>query len=65
MAIDTAEMVREDELLGKLISAREQIFNEVRKVIVAQDEIVDQMLISFFVGGHSFVSGVPDSRRRC
>src|SRR5689334_2151774 len=59
MAIDTADMVREDELLGKLISARDQILHEVRKVIVAQDEIVDQVLISLFCGGHSLVSGVP------
>ncbi|MBI3653014.1 MAG: MoxR family ATPase [Acidobacteria bacterium] len=59
MALDTADIVREDELLGKLISAREQIRHEVQKVIVAQDEIVDQVLISLFVGGHSLVSGVP------
>jgi MoxR-like ATPase len=59
MAIDTKDVIREDELLGKLISAREQILHEVRKVIVAQDEIVDQVLISLFVGGHSLVSGVP------
>jgi MoxR-like ATPase len=59
MAIDTQEVVREDELLGKLIAARDQIFSEVRKVIIAQDEVVDQALISLFVGGHSLVSGVP------
>jgi MoxR-like ATPase len=59
MAIDTREVVREDALLEKLLSAREQIIHEVRKVIVGQDEIVDQVLISLFVGGHSLVSGVP------
>jgi MoxR-like ATPase len=31
----------------------------VRKVIIAQDEVVDQALISLFVGGHSLVTGVP------
>lgn len=59
MAIDTQEVIREDELLEKLIAARDQIRGEVRKVIVAQDEIVDQTLISLFVGGHSLVTGVP------
>ncbi len=59
MAIDTQEIVREDELLEKLVAARDRIFNEVRKVIIAQDEVVDQTLISLFVGGHSLVSGVP------
>jgi MoxR-like ATPase len=59
MAIDTVDLVREDELLEKLIAARAQILGEVRKVIIAQDEIVDQVLISLFVGGHSLVTGVP------
>src|SRR5215213_2059155 len=59
MAIETADIIQEDELLEKLIAAREQILHEVRKVIVAQDEVVDQVLISLFVGGHSLVSGVP------
>jgi MoxR-like ATPase len=59
MAIDTQEVIREDQLLEKLIAARDQILSEVRKVIIAQDEIVDQTLISLFVGGHSLVTGVP------
>ncbi|HKP86805.1 MAG TPA: AAA family ATPase [Blastocatellia bacterium] len=59
MVIDTQEVVREDELLEKLIAARDRILHEVRKVIIAQDEVVDQALISLFVGGHSLVTGVP------
>jgi len=59
MAIETADIIQEDELLEKLIAAREQMLHEVRKVIIAQDEVVDQVLISLFVGGHSLVSGVP------
>ncbi|HEX8089083.1 MAG TPA: AAA family ATPase [Blastocatellia bacterium] len=59
MAIDAQEVIREDELLEKLIAARDQIRSEVRKVIIAQDEVVDQTLISLFVGGHSLVTGVP------
>src|SRR5574342_588121 len=59
MATDTAELIGEDRLLEKLIAARDQILREVRKVIIAQDEVVDQVLISLFVGGHSLVTGVP------
>src|SRR5262249_51702257 len=59
MAIDTREVVQEDALLDRLIASREQILAEVRKVIIAQDEVVDQALISLFVGGHSLVTGVP------
>ena len=60
MAIDTKEIVREeDQLLDKLVAAREQVLNEVRKVIVGQDEVIDQTLISLFVGAHSLVTGAP------
>jgi MoxR-like ATPase len=59
MASEIADVIKEDELLDRLIAARDQILREVRKVIVAQDEVVDQALISLFVGGHSLVTGVP------
>src|ERR1044072_520416 len=60
MALDTKELVREeDELLDKLVAAREKVLSEVRKVIVGQDEVIDQTLISLFVGGHSLVTGAP------
>jgi MoxR-like ATPase len=59
MATETKEIVREDELLDKLVAAREQVLNEVRKVIVGQDEVIDQTLISLFVGAHSLVTGAP------
>src|SRR5215471_4321750 len=59
MTTEAAEVIKEDELLEKLIAARNQILREVRKVIIAQDEVVDQVLISLFVGGHSLVTGVP------
>jgi len=59
MAINTVETVGEDQLLDKLVVARDLILRQVRKVIIAQDEVVDQALISLFVGGHSLVTGVP------
>src|SRR5262249_24875320 len=59
MAIDTREVVQKDALLDRLIASREQNLDEVGKVIIAQDEVVDQALISLFVGGHSLVTGVP------
>jgi MoxR-like ATPase len=59
MTIDATETIREDVLLDKLIAARDQMLHEVRKIIIAQDEVVDQVLLSLFVGGHSLVTGVP------
>ena len=58
MAVDT-NVIRDEELLDKLVTARERILNEIRKTIIGQDEVVEQVLISLFVGGHSIITGVP------
>src|SRR5499433_352261 len=58
MAVDT-RIIRDEELLNKLADARERIINEIRKVIVGQDEVIEQTLISIFVGGHTIITGVP------
>ena len=38
---------------------REQILAELRKVIIGQDEVVEQVLIALFTGGHCLITGVP------
>jgi MoxR-like ATPase len=38
---------------------RERILTELRKVIVGQDEILEQVLIALFTGGHCLITGVP------
>src|ERR1700738_4204208 len=38
---------------------RERILAELRKVIVGQDEILDQVLIALFTAGHCLITGVP------
>ena len=58
MAVET-NVIRDEELLDKLVTAREQILREIRKTIIGQDEVVEQVLISLFVGGHSIITGVP------
>jgi len=52
---------REDDvaLLDRMQEGRRSIIREVRKLIVGQDEVVDQVLLSLFVGGNSLLLGVP------
>ena len=38
---------------------RERILNEIRKVIVGQDDVIDQVLMALFTGGHCLITGVP------
>src|SRR6187431_2071702 len=49
----------EVELLERLQKAHELILQEIRKEIIGQDSVVDQVLTSLFVGGHSIITGVP------
>jgi MoxR-like ATPase len=38
---------------------RQRILAEIRKVIVGQDEVIDQVLMALFTGGHCLITGVP------
>ena len=43
----------------EVAGARRRILAELRKAIVGQDEVVDQVLIALFTGGHCLLTGVP------
>lgn len=53
MEVDT------ESLAARVAEGRERILTELRKVIVGQDEVVDQVLIALFTGGHCLITGVP------
>src|SRR6478735_11481757 len=38
---------------------RARILGEIRKVIVGQDAVIDQVLMALFTGGHCLITGVP------
>jgi MoxR-like ATPase len=46
-------------LAEKMSQATERILEELRKLIVGQDEVIEQVLLSLFVGGNSLIVGVP------
>jgi MoxR-like ATPase len=43
----------------RLAEGRERILHELRKVIIGQDDIIDQVLVALFTGGHCLITGVP------
>jgi MoxR-like ATPase len=45
--------------INQLVIKYKELKNEIKKVIVGQDEIVEQVLISVFSGGHALLIGVP------
>ena len=46
-------------LVEKLVDKHQDLKKEIAKVIVGQDEVVNQILLSIFSGGHSLLIGVP------
>ena len=47
------------EALETLRVGKEKILGEIRKVIVGQEQIVDDVITAFFAGGHCLITGVP------
>ena len=45
--------------ISKLGQAREKIKQQLRQVIVGQDDVIEELLISLFSGGHCILEGVP------
>ena len=52
-AQETAAMVDE------LAAARKKILEQIRRVIVGQDQVIDELLLALFADGHCLLVGVP------
>src|SRR6201987_3579187 len=57
---DSAELKKRVE---RFQTVRENILGQVREVIVGQDEVLDQILTSLFVGGHCLITGLPGTAK--
>ncbi|HYR84086.1 MAG TPA: MoxR family ATPase [Terriglobia bacterium] len=55
----TVDQKKELEVVERFHTDLKRIDNEVRKIIVGQKEVVDQVMISMLTGGHSIITGVP------
>ena len=56
----TAEnYANEQKLVEQLINSRDRIRAELSKTIVGQREVIDEILIALFAGGHCLITGAP------
>jgi MoxR-like ATPase len=58
--VDTAALRSQVERFQEVHSA---LVREVRKVIVGQEEVLDQLMIALFVGGHCLITGMPGTAK--
>ncbi len=66
MSTSTVSTIDSSELkdrIARFQSARDSIIAEIRKVIVGQDEVIEQVLIALFVGGHCLITGLPGTAK--
>jgi len=66
MSSMVAARMESEELKQKIARFREVqsgILSQVRRVIVGQDEVIEQLQIALFVGGHSLITGLPGTAK--
>src|SRR5579884_3106909 len=52
-------IVEEREAVERLAASRKRIETELGKAIVGQKEVIEQILIALFAGGHCLITGAP------
>ena len=45
--------------INNLVAKHKELKQEIAKIIVGQDAVIDQILLSIYTGGHSLLIGVP------
>ncbi len=59
-SLDSAEL---SSRLSRFQQVNQDIVKQVRKVIVGQDEVLEQVMIALFVGGHCLITGMPGTAK--
>jgi MoxR-like ATPase len=58
-----SDAVQLQQRVERFHAVRENIVRQVREVIVGQDDVLDQVLIALFVGGHCLMTGMPGTAK--
>ena len=66
MSTIVTQQLEPDVLKGRISRFREvqsEIVTQVRRVIVGQEEVLEQVMIALFVGGHCLITGLARNRQ--
>jgi MoxR-like ATPase len=66
MSTIVTQQLEPDVLKNRISRFREvqsQIVTQVRRVIVGQEEVLEQVMIALFVGGHCLITGLPGTAK--
>src|SRR5271169_3429870 len=66
MSTSVTSQFQSEELKSRIARFREvdaEIVRQVRRVIVGQEEVLEQIMIGLFVGGHCLITGLPGTAK--
>jgi MoxR-like ATPase len=66
MSTTTVTSLDSSELKGRIErfqKVRDDLLVQIRRVIVGQDEVIEQVMIALFVGGHCLITGLPGTAK--
>ncbi len=58
--LDSADL---KDRIARFQQVQQDIVTQVRRVIVGQEEVLDQLMIALFVGGHCLITGLPGTAK--
>src|SRR6187431_1421114 len=61
--LQTVESGEIKDRIARFHQVQEGIVNQIHNVIVGQDEVIEQVLIGLFVGGHCLITGLPGTAK--
>ena len=53
-----------EEDVAQQLEKLSDLRDEISKVIIGQKDVVDELLITLFAGGHALLEGVPGRQKR-
>ncbi len=59
MAFPSSPQPSDEQTVDQLLAGRTRIQTELAKTIVGQHEVIEQLLIALFAGGHCLITGAP------
>ncbi len=59
MSVETMSVEEEARIVEQIREGRDKITSELSKVIIGQRDVIDQLLICLFSGGHCLITGAP------
>ncbi len=59
LSIVSSDYENDEQVVAKIRASREQIDAELSKAIVGQKDVIEQLLIALFAGGHCLMTGAP------